>query len=110
MEEKNIDESYKEAVEKDKQSFKDSDKGEIPSADFSFFITTLGIQASVFLGIIPNPVNNQKEENLNQAKLIIDTLGILKEKTKGNLTKEEERLLDELLYELRIQYANKAKI
>jgi hypothetical protein len=78
-------------------------------ADFSFFISTLSIQASIALGAMPNPVTQKIEENLNQAKLIIDTLGMLKEKTQGNLNSEEDGLLDNLLYELRMQYLTKTK-
>lgn len=77
--------------------------------DFSFFVTTLGIQTSIFLGILENPITKKKEEDLTQAKFIIDTLSLLKEKTKGNLTQEEATLLDNILYELQIQYVEKTK-
>ena len=104
---KNIDESWKEAVEKEKDQASKEDR-EIPQEpDFSFFITTLGLQASIALGEIANPITKQKEENLNQAKFIIDTLSLLKEKTKGNLDPEEEKILDNLLYELRMLYVSK---
>ena len=104
---KNIDESWKEAVEKEKDQASKEGR-EIPQEpDFSFFITTLGLQASIALGEIPNPITKQKEENLNQAKFIIDTLSLLKEKTKGNLDPEEEKILDNLLYELRMLYVSK---
>lgn len=109
MEEKNkhIDESWKETVQKEKQDVK-KDGGFIPpEPDFNFFITTLGLQASIFLGQVPNPVTNKKEQDLKQAKFIIDTLGMLKEKTSGNLTSEESQLLDSLLYELRLHYVSK---
>ena len=97
-EKKNIDESWKEAVEKEKAAQKDDGAFIPPEPDFSFFITTLALQASIALGIVVNPSTNQKEENINQAKFMLDTLGMLKEKTKGNLTKEEENLLDNVLY------------
>jgi len=106
---KNIDESWKEAAEKEKETLKKEEKFIPPVADFKFFITTLSIQASIFLGIIPNPVTNQKEENLPEAKFIIDTLGMFQEKTKGNLDQEETSLLENLLYELRLQYVTKTK-
>lgn len=107
--EKNIDESWKEAVEKEKEALKKEEKAMPEAADFSFFITTLAVQAAICLGQMENPVTNQKEENLPQAKLIIDTLDMLKEKTKGNLTKEEGEMLDNLLYELKMQYIPKLK-
>lgn len=80
-----------------------------PVADFNFFCTTLAIQAGIFMGAMENPATNKKEEDLPQAKFIIDTLGMLKEKTRGNLTAEEEKLLDNLLFELRQQYIEKTK-
>jgi hypothetical protein len=77
--------------------------------DFGFFLTTLALQASIFLGAIPNPGTNQKEENLPQAKFIIGTIEMLQDKTKGNLTPEEAKLLENVLYELRMQYITKIK-
>lgn len=106
---KNIDESWKETVEKEKESLKKEGKDIPEIADFGFFITTLAIQASICLGQVENPATNKKEENLPQAKLIIDTLDMLKQKTKGNLTKQENEVLDSMLYELRIQYISKTQ-
>ena len=74
--------------------------------DFSFFVTTLAIQASICLGILPNPTTNKKEENLQQARFIIDTLAMLKEKTKNNLSPEEGKLIENILAELQLQYVN----
>ena len=101
---KNIDESWKEAADKEKETIKN--KGEFipPEPDFAFFVTTLALQASIFLGKVPNPATNKTEEDPTQAKFLIDTLGILKEKTKGNLSQEESDLLENVLYELRTQY------
>jgi len=106
---KNIDESWKETVEKEKDTLKE--KGEFlpPEPDFNFFVTTLALQASISLGVVANPANNEKEENPTQAKFIIDTLGMLKEKTKGNLSKEEAELLENVLYELRTHYLSKTQ-
>jgi len=81
----------------------------LPAPDFKFFITTLSLQATIFLGQMPNPVSNKNEENLPQAKFIIDTLGMLQEKTKGNLTDEEAGFLENVLYELRTFYLSKNK-
>ncbi|MEK6714492.1 MAG: DUF1844 domain-containing protein [Candidatus Omnitrophota bacterium] len=106
---KSIDESWKETVDKEKNEAKTEGKEEFtpPQADFSFFLTTLALQAAIFLGEIPNPVNNQKEENLMQAKFIIDNLSMLKEKTTGNLSSEEDSMLDNVLYDLRMKYIAK---
>jgi len=101
---KNIDESWKEAAEKQKEAPKKEGKFIPGEPDFSFFVTTLSLQAAVDLGQVPNPATNKKEANPQQAKFLIDTLGMLKEKTKGNLSPQEVALLDNVLYELRMQY------
>ena len=106
---KNIDESWKEAVGKEKANLEKEGKPIPPEPDFSFFLTTLSLQASIDLGEVPNPVTNKKEEDLVQAKFLIDTLGMLKEKTKGNLTPEETSFMENVLYELRMQYIAKTK-
>ncbi|MDD2927594.1 MAG: DUF1844 domain-containing protein [Candidatus Omnitrophica bacterium] len=80
-----------------------------PVPDFKFFISTLSLQASIFLGQLANPVTHKNEEDLPQAKFIIDTLGMLQGKTKGNLSEEEAAFLENLLYELRTSYLTKAK-
>jgi len=80
-----------------------------PPPDFKFFVTTLAMQASIALGHMPNPVTDKVEEDLIQAKFLIDTLGMLQEKTKNNLAQEEITLLENLLYELRVAYLEKEK-
>ena len=104
---KRVDESWKEAVGKEKENLKKEGKFVPPEADFKFFVTTLALQASIALGEMPNPVTNKKEEDLAQAKFLIDTLGMLKDKTKGNLSGEESTLLENILYELRMQYVER---
>jgi hypothetical protein len=106
---KNIDESWKETAEKEKENLQKQGKAIPPEPDFIFFVTTLSLQASIDLGGVPNPVTNKKEENLLQAKFLIDILGMLKEKTKGNLTQDETNFLENILYELRMQYIAKTQ-
>lgn len=108
--EKKVDESYKETVEKEKQE-KQSPSQEQPElpADFGLFVSSLSMQALVALGEIPNPATKQKELDLSQAKYLIDTLDMLKQKTKGNLSKEEEEGLEEVIYHLRIKYVSLKK-
>lgn len=108
-EKKRVDESWKQAVEKEKENLKKEGKSLPPEADFNFFVTTLALQASIALGSIANPVTKKKEEDPSQAKFLIDTLGMLKEKTNNNLSEEEARLLENILYELRMQYVAKGK-
>jgi len=106
---KDIDESWKETVEKEKETLKKDGKLMPPNPDFKFFITTLSLQATIALGIIANPATNKNEEDLTQAKFLIDTLDMLKDKTKGNLASEESELLENLLYDLRMGYISKSK-
>jgi len=77
--------------------------------NFSIFVSSLSLQTLILLGEIDNPITHKKEENLDQARYIIDTLAMLKEKTKGNLTIDVINLLDNVLYELRMKYTAKAK-
>lgn len=104
---KKIDDSWKENVEKEKQQELPKDEFVPPVADFKFFITTLALQASIALGHMANPSTGKTEKDPAQAKFIIDTLAMLQEKTKGNLSKEESDLLENLLYELRIAFVSK---
>lgn len=108
---KQIDESWKEmaAKDKDKQAKKEGNEFMPPETSFSFFVSTLALQASIFSGQIPNPATNKKEKNLIQAKFIIDTLDMLKEKTKNNLNSDENKLLENVLYELKTQYISASK-
>ena len=107
---KDIDESWKETAKKEKEELAKAGKFVPPEPDFNFFVTTLALQASIFLGAIPNPATNKKEEDFTQAKFIIDTLGMLKEKTKGNLNPHEADLLENVLYELRMQYIDRTRM
>ncbi len=79
-------------------------KQEIPPIDFPTFILSLASSAQVHLGLIPNPVSGKPEKNLGLAKQTIDILAVLQEKTKGNLAKEEDRLLEGILYDLRMKF------
>jgi len=71
---------------------------------FSTFVLGLSTQALLHLGEIPNPLTRALERDLGAAKHVIDILGILREKTRGNLDPSEEALLDSMLYDLRMRY------
>lgn len=73
---------------------------------FKNYIMSLAYQAMIFLGKIMNPVTNQVEENLDQAKLLIDTLSMLKDKTAGNLDTEEQKLIETSLADLQLMYVD----
>jgi hypothetical protein len=72
--------------------------------NFASFLISLGTQAFMHLGDIPNPLTQQREKDLPAAKQMIDLLGILQSKTQGNLTADEEHLLQQLLLDLRLRY------
>ena|SRR5436190_11293475 len=71
---------------------------------FSTFVLGLSTQALLHLGEIETPLAGKVERDLVAAKDIIDVLGILREKTRNNLEQAEERLLDSILYDLRMRY------
>ncbi len=75
--------------------------------DFSTFILSLGSSTLTLLGVVEDPIKREKIVNLPQAREMIDLLTILQEKTKGNLSKEEGILLDNLLFDLRMRYVEK---
>jgi hypothetical protein len=75
--------------------------------DFASFLMSLAHQTLVLLGQAPNPETNQMSENIEAAKQTIDILGMLEEKTKGNISKDEELLFTELLSSLRMAYVQK---
>jgi hypothetical protein len=74
------------------------------AVDFAALLVLLATQASMYLGSIPNPVSQKREKDLPAAKHFIDLLALLQTKTKGNLASEEERLLQQMLFDLRLYY------
>lgn len=80
----------------------------LPEVTMATFIFSLSSSALVHLGEIPEPETNRTSVDLPIAKQIIDTLGMLQEKTKGNLDQDEERLLKSVLYDLRMRYVQKS--
>lgn len=75
-----------------------------PSVDFITLVMSLASAAMVSMGKAPDPMTRTVQKNLNVAKQNIDIIALLKEKTRGNLTPEEERVIDSVLYELRLGY------
>lgn len=113
---KHIDESWKDSVSKEKEDTASSgshdcdegcecgqDQGEM-EVNFLNYVMSLGYQAMIFLGEVPHPMTGKSEKNLRQAKFLIDTLQLLKDKTKGNLTSQEDQMLSSSLYELQMKY------
>lgn len=80
----------------------------LPEVNFATFVFSLSSSALVHLGEIPEPETQATRVDLALAKQIIDTLGMLQEKTKGNLDPDEDRLLKQMLYDLRLRYVQKS--
>ncbi|OGQ04978.1 MAG: hypothetical protein A2W61_01435 [Deltaproteobacteria bacterium RIFCSPLOWO2_01_44_7] len=76
----------------------------LPPVDFTTFILSLASSVQVHLGLIANPATGKPEKNLELAKQTIDLLGLMEEKTKGNLTSDEGQILQHILHDLRIQF------
>jgi len=81
----------------------------MPKVTFTTFVLSLASSGLVQLGEVPDPETGQTSENLMMAKHTIDILTMLRDKTKGCLDEEEVKLLDALLYELRMKYVLKSK-
>jgi uncharacterized protein DUF1844 len=81
--------------------------GEPARIDFPSYILSYYTQGLVLLGEVPNPYTNKQEEDLEAARHTVDILSMLEEKTKGNLSKEEDQLLGSVLYELRMKFMAK---
>ena len=78
---------------------------EEPAASFSDFLLWMATMIAVQFGDLPHPETGQPlEPNLPAARHFIDIMGMLQEKTAGNLTPEEEKLIDDLLFELRKRF------
>ena len=77
-----------------------------PAADINFatFIVGLSTQALLHLGEIPDPATNHPVRDLPAAQQLIDILGLLRDKTRGNLDHDEAGLLDSILFDLRMKY------
>jgi len=124
---KRVDESWKEQAEKEKQAppqpaapakpqagpqapqppGRDEHEG-VPEARFDLFVSGLAMEALIALGEMPHPVTRRQAANLQQAKYLIDVLGIIEEKTRGNLSVDEGKLLQDALYQLRMRYLSKS--
>ena len=95
----------------------DSAAGEKPAAssenlaeiNFSTFVISLSTQALMHLGEIPSPLTGKVESDFAVAQQMIDILGMLKEKSRGNLDEQETRLMEDVLYDLRMRYVEAVK-
>ncbi len=81
----------------------------LPEINFSTFVISLSTQALMNLGEIPNPLTNTPETDILVAKQMIDILGMLQDKTRGNLSTGESKLMEEILFDLRMKYVEAVK-
>jgi hypothetical protein len=80
-----------------------------PEINFAGFIFSLHTSALLHFGDFPDPVSNEKSRNLPAAKQTIEILDMMKDKTRGNLDENEEKLLDGILYELKMRYVTESE-
>ena len=76
----------------------------LPKIDFSTFVLSLAASALLHMGLVPNAEGKPQTPDLAMARQTIDTLEMLLEKTRGNLDGDEERLLQSVLYEVRMSF------
>jgi hypothetical protein len=108
-------EDEKESEIKEEGKFEETPKEDIseqkeplPEIDFTHFVLSLSTSALIQLGEIQDPFTQKSAKNLPLAKQTIDLIGMLKGKTKGNLTPEEEKVIEYVLYDLRMRYVKAA--
>lgn len=80
---------------------------QMPEVTFSTFVLSLGSSALMQMGEVPDPETGTTTQNLLMAKHTIDVLTMLQQKTENNLDDDEKRLLDGLLYEVRMKFVQK---
>ncbi len=98
------EEAKTEEPEKAAEPDKDTKDFQLPEINFATFIFSLNSSALMHLGVIEDPGTGKTVKNLSIAKQTIDILGMLKEKTQGNLTEDEANMLKHILYDLRMIY------
>lgn len=82
---------------------------ELPAIDFLTFVVSMSHSALLHLGDAPDPATGGIDQNLPLARQTIDLLAMLQEKTHGNLSGDEERVLSQAIYDLRMRFVEVAK-
>jgi len=83
--------------------------GPAPEVSFAAFIVGLSTEALALLGEMPHPATGEPAHDLQGAQQLIDILGILRDKTRGNLDADEQALMEAVLFDLRMKYVEKAR-
>ena len=102
--EKPLDEATADESESAAAQEEESTDYQLPEINFATFIFSLNHSVLVHLGVMDDPSTGKKARNLPIAKQTIDILGMLEEKTQGNLTEDEAKMLKSILYDLRMIY------
>ena len=98
----------KEEVKKEKARRDDDQRAPLPEVNFNSLIISLSSSALLHLGEIADPSTGEKKKDIALAKQSIDIISMLREKTRGNLTDEEQKFIDNILTDMRWRYV-KAK-
>ena len=107
-----VDDDWKQQAQAEKQRLAEeadtgaAGGGPMPEAGFSALVSRIAMEVSLYLGDI-RMEGSEGSVNPEMAKFNIDLLQVIEEKTRGNLTDEEKRLLDSVLYELRMRYVQR---
>lgn len=114
-----IDEDWKQQAQKEKEVLKEKEaagheagpdeRADMPPADFSGLVSMLASQAFWTLGVFRMDENDQREPDFEMAKFNIDLLGVIEEKTKGNLDDDEAEMLKTTLSQLRMTFVQLSK-
>ena len=95
-------------TEEEGESQPQIDPAQLPKPEFSTLVGLFSTQAMVSLGLVGHPEDGRTEVQLPLARHFIDMLGVLDEKTKGNLTDAEARMLEQSLHDLRMVYLERS--
>ena len=102
--EDNSSEGY---ADPDEAAYRAAAPGDIPPVDFNLLVLSLNTSALMHLGEAPQ-AGDETQRNLPMARHTIDMLCVLEEKTRGNLSGDEERLLHQVLFDLRMRFTRAA--
>lgn len=91
------------------QEEQDFSEDPFPKIDFMTFIFSLNATALSHLGLVADPASGERRRNLVLARQTIDILGLLEEKTRGNLTPDENKSFSHLLRDLRLRYVQASR-
>lgn len=104
-----VDDDWKSRVERERRQAESAGgnaplEASYPEPSFELLITTFSMQAMAAMGLMGGPGGSAEPPDLGMARHLIDLLGVIEEKTKGNLTTEEAAMLEQMLHQLRMLY------